>query len=77
MTTRTYRDTQKAGKALLRENRDCNGAVRWVRIRARAVWLLFRAWRVTRQLRAKKQRIEAQIALNERRLSQFGQRHAR
>lgn len=31
---------------------------KWVRIRAKALWLAFKVWRVTRALRAKAQRIK-------------------
>jgi hypothetical protein len=58
----TYRGvtrTRKAGEAVLSESLECGGAAQWVRIRAKALWLAYRVWRVTRKLRAVKLRIAA------------------
>ena len=50
---------------LLAEGSRCQTAVRWVRIRAKALWLAFRAWQVTRELRATRQRVIEQHRKNE------------
>jgi hypothetical protein len=47
----------------------CQTMVRWVRIRAKALWLAFRAWQVTRELRATRLRVLEQHRRNEEGLS--------
>jgi hypothetical protein len=56
---------QEIKRALLLSERNGQTAVRWVRIRAKALWLAFKAWQVTRELRASRLRVLEQHAKNE------------
>jgi ABC-type nickel/cobalt efflux system permease component RcnA len=49
---------------LVGEEMRCQTMARWVRLRAKALWLAFRAWKVTRELRATRLRVLEQHRKN-------------